>query len=85
MYPNLKLEIFKRGLRQNHLAREVGINEVVLSKIIRGFRAPSASQRSLLAGYLKVDENWLFEKYDGYATSQPAVPPAAQDGKGQEP
>lgn len=85
MYPNLKLEIFKRGIRQNHLAREVGINEVVLSKIIHGFRDPSASQRSLLAGYLNVDENWLFERFEGHAITQPTVPPAPQDGKPGEP
>jgi transcriptional regulator with XRE-family HTH domain len=63
MYPNLKLAIFKRGLRQNHLAREVGIHEVILSKIIHGYREPSAEQRTRLSEYLKANENWLFEKY----------------------
>jgi len=64
MYPNLKLEIFKRGIHQNQLSRAVGINEAVLSKIIRGYREPSADERSLLAGYLRADEKWLFEKFD---------------------
>jgi transcriptional regulator with XRE-family HTH domain len=64
MYPNLKLEIFKRGIRQNNLARELGMNEANLSKIIRGYREPSGSQRQLLAQYLGVDESWLFEKYE---------------------
>jgi transcriptional regulator with XRE-family HTH domain len=63
MYPNLKLTIFKRGLRQNHLARELGINEVALSKIIHGVREPSPALRTVLCQYLGVDENWLFEKY----------------------
>lgn len=81
MYPNLKLEIFKRGIRQNHLAKEVGINEVVLSKIIHGFRDPSASQRSVLAEYLEVDQNWLFEKYDGRALARPTAALASQDEK----
>lgn len=63
MYPNLKLTIFKRGLRQNHLARQVGINEVALSKIIHGVREPSPAQRSLLSEYLGAEESWLFEKY----------------------
>jgi transcriptional regulator with XRE-family HTH domain len=65
MYPNLKLAIFKRGIHQNRLARLLGINEAILSKIIHGYREPSDSQRRLLAGYLAEDESWLFEKYDG--------------------
>ena len=64
MYPNLKLEIFKRGLHQNHLARHVGMDETLLSKIIHGYREPTAVQRRSLAGYLAVEEEWLFERYD---------------------
>jgi transcriptional regulator with XRE-family HTH domain len=64
MYPNLKLEIFKKGIHQNQLSRAVGINEAVLSKIIRGYREPSADERTLLAGYLRADEKWLFERFD---------------------
>jgi transcriptional regulator with XRE-family HTH domain len=65
MYPNLKLIIFKRNLRQNHLAREVGIHEVALSKIIHGILEPSQAQRSRLSEYLHAEESWLFEKYLG--------------------
>ena len=64
MYPNLKLAIFKRGIHQNTLARDLGLNEVNLSKIIRGYREPSESQRKMLASYLEAEEAWLFEKYD---------------------
>lgn len=64
MYPNLKLAIFKRGLQQNRLSKILGINEANLSKIIRGYREPSNSQRQLLASYLCVDEAWLFEKFE---------------------
>jgi transcriptional regulator with XRE-family HTH domain len=64
VYPNLKLEIFKRGMRQNQLARLLGINEAILSKIINGYREPSDGQRKLLAEFLQVNERWLFEKYD---------------------
>ena len=53
MYPNLKLQIFK-----------LGIDESVLSKIIHGYREPSTSQRELISGYLKVEETWLFEKFE---------------------
>jgi transcriptional regulator with XRE-family HTH domain len=65
MYANLKLQIFKLGIHQNYLAKEVGIADSVLSKIIHGYREPSAAERRLLADYLRVDENWLFERFDG--------------------
>jgi len=64
MYPNLKLAIFKKGIHQNLLARNLGLNEAILSKIIRGNREPSDSQREMLARYLEADESWLFEKYE---------------------
>ncbi len=64
MYPNLKLQLFRRSVRQNFLARELGIDESILSKIIHGYRQPSQEQRQLLAKYLGADEAWLFEKYD---------------------
>lgn len=64
MYPNLKMAIFKKGLRQNHLAKQLGMNDAILSKIIHGFREPSDAQKQLLACYLDVDEAWLFEKFE---------------------
>jgi len=83
MYPNLKLAIFKRGLRQNHLAREVGIHEVVLSKIIHGFREPSSAQRLRLCEYLGAEESWLFEKYvNGAAEPQVQAGPAPGTDRG---
>jgi transcriptional regulator with XRE-family HTH domain len=64
MYPNLKLEIFRQGLHQNRLAKDLGIQEAILSKIIRGNREPSESQKMLLANYLRSDVAWLFEKHE---------------------
>ncbi len=64
MFPNLKLQIFRRGSHQNRLAKAVGIDETVLSKIIHGYRTPTASQRVVLASYLGADEAWLFERYE---------------------
>ena len=64
MYPNLKLQLFRNAVRQNFLARELGIDESILSKIIHGYREPSKEQRESLANYLKVEEGWLFEKYE---------------------
>jgi transcriptional regulator with XRE-family HTH domain len=64
MFPNLKLQIFRRGDRQNHLAKAVGIDETVLSKIIHGYRVPTPAQRQVLASYLEAEEEWLFESFD---------------------
>jgi transcriptional regulator with XRE-family HTH domain len=68
MYPNLKLAIFKRGIHQNLLSRDLGLNEAILSKIIRGNREPTGSQRQMLAQYLQADEGWLFERYERIQT-----------------
>jgi len=72
MFPNLKLKIFLRGSHQNRLAKSVGIDETVLSKIIHGYRKPTAAQRKLLAEFLDADEAWLFERFD-------APPPATEE------
>jgi transcriptional regulator with XRE-family HTH domain len=57
----LKMEIWLSGIRQNRLARELDVDETVLSKVINGFREPSCELRSLLAEYFNKDEGWLFE------------------------
>ncbi len=82
MYPNLKLAIFKRGIHQNQLARVLGLNEALLSKIIRGYRKPSETQRRLLATYLEADEEWLFERFE-CAASVPTNGDAALPGEGK--
>ncbi len=64
MFPNLKLQIFRSGSHQNRLAKAVGIDETVLSKIIHGYRQPTTEQRKILAGYLAADEAWLFECFE---------------------
>lgn len=61
MYQNLKLQIWKSGIRQNRLARELNMDETVLSKIINGYRQPSSQLKARIAQYLHIDEAWLFE------------------------
>ena len=73
MYPNLKLQIFKSGIRQNQIAKELKFCESQLSKIIHGYREPSADERKLLAVYLNVDELWLFERHEPVPTPQSAM------------
>ena len=72
MYPNLKLQLFRSSVRQNFLARAVGMDESILSKIIHGYREPSREQRQLLANYLGVEETWLFEKFEIPSRTRPA-------------
>lgn len=60
MYSNLKLQIWRSGIRQNRLARELKIDETVLSKVINGHRIPSPILREMLADYFEADEQWLF-------------------------
>ena len=84
MYPNLKLQIFKRGIHQNHLARNVGIDETLLSKIIHGYREPTLTQRRSLANYLSVEEAWLFEKYEFPVPASGNGPRTAAPEDGQD-
>lgn len=65
MYPNLKLQLWKAGIRQNRLANMLGLDESMLSKIVNGFREPSPTLRAKIAGLLQSDEQWLFERIDG--------------------
>jgi transcriptional regulator with XRE-family HTH domain len=60
MYPNLKLQMWKHGVRQNRLAQLVGIHETLLSKIVNGFRAPDQDVKGRIASALQCDEEWLF-------------------------
>ncbi len=62
MYTNLKLQLWKAGIRQNRLANMLGLDESMLSKIVNGFREPSPTLRAKIAGLLQSDEDWLFER-----------------------
>lgn len=62
IYPNLKLRIYTVGMRQNRLAKMLGIDEAYLSRIINGYREPSGSVRESLAEILHSDPEWLFQK-----------------------
>ena len=64
MYPNLKLQIWKAGLRQNRLAKSLHIDESAFSRIVNGYREPSAELRQALAELLQCDVHWLFESQE---------------------
>jgi len=62
MYPNLKLQLWKTGIRQNRLAQMLGMDEAALSKIVNGYREPGDALRKSIAGLLQSDEAWLFRR-----------------------
>jgi transcriptional regulator with XRE-family HTH domain len=61
IYPNLKLRMYTTRMRQNRLAKLVGINEAYLSRIINGVRVPRQQKRQEIAKVLGCDADWLFE------------------------
>jgi len=65
MYPNLKLELWRRGIRQNQLAKVLHLDETMLSKIINGYREVQPEVRAQIATLLESDETWLFATPEG--------------------
>jgi plasmid maintenance system antidote protein VapI len=62
IYPNLKLRVYTTGMRQNRLAKLVGIDEAYLSRIINGIRVPGKQMQLQIAQVLGCDAEWLFEQ-----------------------
>ncbi len=69
MFVNLKLCIWQSGMRQNRLAQALNIDEALLSKIINGYREPTAAQRKSIAAFLQKDEEWLFSRDGQHAAA----------------
>jgi transcriptional regulator with XRE-family HTH domain len=61
MYPNLKLQLWKCGIRQNRLAKMLEMDETALSRIVNGFREPSVELQNSIAALLQANPAWLFE------------------------
>jgi transcriptional regulator with XRE-family HTH domain len=62
IYPNLKLRVYTTGMRQNRLAKLVGIDEAYLSRIINGVRVPGKQMQQQIAEVLGCDPEWLFQQ-----------------------
>jgi|GraSoiStandDraft_29_1057270.scaffolds.fasta_scaffold3024075_2 transcriptional regulator with XRE-family HTH domain len=81
MYPNLKLQLWKTGIRQNRLAQMIGVDETILSKIVNGFREPTPQLRERIAALLHSDVDWLFEPVKAESGLKDTPTPAnGQDG-----
>jgi len=57
----LKTEILRRGIRQTRMAIQLGWDPSKLSRIVNELAVPTAEDRRVIAGYLKVAEVELFE------------------------
>ncbi len=64
MYPNLKLQMWRSGIRQNRLARILNLDETILSRIVNGFRKPCPEMKAKIAQALNTDQDWLFEEIE---------------------
>jgi len=62
MYPNLKLQMWRSGIRQNRLARMLDLDETTLSRIVNGFRQPCPEVKVKIAVALNSNLEWLFEE-----------------------
>lgn len=73
MYGNLKLQLWKSGIRQNQLAQMLNIDDTLLSKIVNGFRRPSPELRARISQVLSCEEAWLFEETRRPQQMQPPI------------
>jgi transcriptional regulator with XRE-family HTH domain len=64
MYPNLKLQMWRSGVRQNRLARMLNLDETILSRMVNGFRKPCPEMKAKIAAALNSDPDWLFEEIE---------------------
>jgi transcriptional regulator with XRE-family HTH domain len=62
--------MYRTGIRQNTLARSVGINEAYLSRIINGTRQPGPEVQEQIANALRENAEWLFQR-SSVALEQP--------------
>jgi plasmid maintenance system antidote protein VapI len=81
MYPNLKLQLWTSGIRQNRLARMLDIDETIVSRIINGFREPSQEMRLRIAALLQSDAEWLFQTTEKRSESARASQLPVQEPK----
>ena len=61
-------------MRQNRMAKILGIHETVFSRIVNGFRTPTESTRLRIAALLQSDAEWLFAE-EPQAAGSPDLEP----------
>jgi transcriptional regulator with XRE-family HTH domain len=73
--------MYTTGMRQNRLAKLVGIDEAYLSRIINGVRVPRQQMQLEIAKALGCDAGWLFERTTPQAARSSV---ATNTGSGQQ-
>jgi len=81
MYPNLRIQLWKSGIRQNRLAKMLEMDETLLSRILNGFRQPSPEVRKRISALLNSDEAWLFQVVESGPSEQSERPGAKIAGQ----
>jgi transcriptional regulator with XRE-family HTH domain len=81
MYPNLRIQLWKSGIRQNRLAKMLEMDETLLSRIVNGFRQPSPEFRKKISALLKSDEVWLFQVAESAPLDQSELPSTKTAGQ----
>jgi transcriptional regulator with XRE-family HTH domain len=76
MYPNLRIQLWKAGIRQNRLAKMLDMDETLLSRIVNGYRQPSPEFRKRISVILDSDEVWLFQPVEETSATQSKAPNA---------
>lgn len=71
MYPNLRIQLWKAGIRQNRLAKMIEMDETLLSRIVNGYREPSPEFRKKISAILHSDEGWLFQAVESEFLPEP--------------
>jgi transcriptional regulator with XRE-family HTH domain len=86
MYPNLKLQLWKSGVRQNRLAKMLDMDESTLSRIVNGFRDPSLKLQRSIADLLHCDRVWLFDGQESTdaGTEEHTIQDVTAAGHGKE-
>jgi transcriptional regulator with XRE-family HTH domain len=54
--------MYRAGVRQNKLAKSLGLNEAYLSRILNGTRQPGPEIQEQIASALQQDAEWLFQQ-----------------------
>ncbi len=73
MYPNLKFQLWRSGIRQNRLAQMLEMDETTLSRIVNGYRTPSDQLKAAIATLLRCDADWLFQRNEDIINPDPGI------------
>ena len=73
MYPNLKFQLWRSGIRQNRLAQMLEMDETTLSRIVNGYRTPSEQLKGAIAAVLRCESEWLFQRNEDIISPTPVV------------